>query len=135
MTGADFLRWLEAIWFDLTNPDTADLPSLVFRLIVLVLLIFFGTFLLRVTLAVLGELARNYVLPLLAFVWNALTYPFRLPFRIVRRLRLRIISRRNQLRWEREEQLRRERQETEREEAGRRERERIAALQKVLKVD
>lgn len=63
MSGSDFLFWLEEIWFDLTHLDTADLPLLIFRLILLVLLMFFGTFLLRVAVTVSGGLLRSYVLP------------------------------------------------------------------------
>jgi hypothetical protein len=87
VSGADFLWFLESLWLDLTNLDTADLPSLVFRIIVLVGVLFFGTFLLRVTVTVIGGLTRSYIVPPVVLVWDVLTYPLRLPFRIVRRVR------------------------------------------------
>lgn len=135
MTGADFLWWLEEIWLDLTNLDTADLPSLIFRLALLVLLILFGTFFLRVALSVLGGLARSYVLPPVSFLWDALTYPLRLPFRVARRIVRRVRAARRQREWEHAERVRKEQAEADRVAAEVRERERIAELQKVLKVD
>lgn len=135
MSGADFLWFLEEIWLDLTHLDTADLPSLVFRIIALVGVVFFGTFLLRVTVTVVGGLTRSYIVPPVVFLWDALTYPVRLPFRVVRRVRRRL---RNQREYARAEQRQRELEESkarEAAEAERRERERIAELQKILKVD
>ena len=135
MSGSDFIWWLEEIWLDLTNPGTADLPSLVFRLIVLLLVIFGGTFLLRVAVTVLGGLLRSYVVPPLAFGWQMLTAPVRLPFRLVWRIVRRVRQARRQREWEHAERVRKEQAEAERLAAGVRERERIAELQKVLKVD
>ena len=135
MSGSDFLWWLEEIWLDLTNPGTADLPSLVFRLIVLLFLVFAGTFLLRVAVTVVGGLLRSYVLPPLAFVWRTVTAPVRLPWRLTRRVIRRVRSARKQREWEHAERVRKEEAAAERLAAEVRERERIAELQQVLKVD
>ena len=135
MSGSDFLWWLEEIWLDLTNPGTADLPSLVFRLIALLFLVFAGTFLLRVAITILGGLLRSYVVPPLAFGWQVLTAPVRLPFRVVRRVIRLVRAARRQREWEHAERERKKEQEAERLAAEVRERERIAELQKVLKVD
>src|SRR5512147_2862643 len=109
MSGSDFLWFLEEIWLDLTHLDTADLPSLVFRIIVLVGVLFFGTFLLRVTVTVIGGLMRSYIVPPVVFLWEALTYPVRLPFRVVRRVRQR---RRQEREYARAEQRQRELEES-----------------------
>ena len=135
MSGADFLWFLEEIWLDLTNLDTADLPSLVFRLIVLVGAVFCGTFLLRVVLMVLKRLADDYVFPPIVFLWDVLTYPFKLPFRVVRRVRSRIRSNREYARGERRTRELEEEKRREAAEADARERERLAELKGLLKPD
>ena len=33
MSGADILYWLDDIWYDVTHLSTADIPSLIFRLL------------------------------------------------------------------------------------------------------
>src|SRR5512132_352565 len=128
MSGSDFLWFLEEIWLDLTHLDTADLPSLVFRIMVLVGVVFFGTFLLRVTVTVIGGLTRSYIVPPVAFLWDVLTYPLRLPFRVMKRVRGRIRERRRYAEAERRQREMEEEKRREAAEAERRERERIAEL-------
>jgi hypothetical protein len=111
------------------------LPSLVFRLIVLVGVIYFGTFLLRVTVTVIGGLARSYLVPPVVILWDALTYPLRLPFRLGRRVRSRM---RNSREYDRGQLRLREMEEEKRREASEadaRERERLAELKGLLKPD
>lgn len=137
MSGSDFLWFLEDIWLDLVNLDTADLPSLFFRL---VLLLIGGTILLRVTVTVTRNIVIAYFAPalgsLLCGIWRVLTFPFWFPFRLVRNYVFRPLKARStRKRYEREQAAYRERQRQETAAAAASERERLAALRDILKVE
>lgn len=135
MTGSDLWLALELLIDDLLNPSTADLPSLVFRLIVAALLLWGGFLFLRVFLTVTGKLLREFLLPPLRFFWRIISYPFRLPYRLFRRVRLFVGRRRAIRRSVLQEQARLENEKRDREEEERRERERLAALERILRPD
>jgi len=135
VTGSDLWLALELLIDDLLNPSTADLPSLVFRLIVAALLLWGGFLFVRVFLTVTGKLLREFLLPPLRLIWRIISYPFRLPYRLYRRVRLFVGRRRAVRQSVLAEATRLENERREREEADRRERERLAALERILRPD
>lgn len=135
MTGSDLWLTLELLIDDLLNPSTADLPSLVFRLIVAALILWGGFLFVRVFLTVTGKLLREFLLPPLRLVWRIVSYPFRLPYRLFRRVRL-LVGRRRAIRENAmAEQARLENERQRQEEAERLERERLQALERILRPD
>jgi hypothetical protein len=79
MTGSDFVAFLDGIFFDLANPGTADLPSLFFRLALLI----FGCLLLwKIVTAFLGSLWRG-IMPAMRVLWRVVTAPLWLPYRLL----------------------------------------------------
>lgn len=137
MSGSDFLWWLEDIWLDLTNLDTADLPSLFFRLL---LLIVGGTLLMRITLAITRGVVVDFFAPAVKGIawafWRTVTAPVWIPYRIITRGIIKPMKIRRNVRrqraWEREQK---EAALREREAEQRRERERLAAIERIFKVD
>lgn len=135
MTGSDLWLSLELLIDDLLNPSTADLPSLFFRLIVAALLLWGGFLFVRVFLTVTGKLLREFLLPPLRLLWRVISYPFRLPYRLFRRVRLVLSRRRAARRYALAEMTRVETERREREEEERKERERLAAIERILRPD
>jgi hypothetical protein len=137
MTGADFLYWLEDIWLDLTNLGAADLPSLFFRL---ALLVIGGTLLLRVVVSVTRSVVVEFFAPaisaILHGIWRTVTFPVWFPYRIIKTGIIRPLrTRRNRIREAEAERRRREQEERDRAGAERREREHLADLERLLKPD
>jgi hypothetical protein len=135
LTGSDLWLSLELLIDDLLNPSTADIPQLVFRLIVAALLLWGGFLFMRVFLTVTGKLLREFLLPPLRLLWRVVSYPFRLPYRLFRRVRLFVGRRRAARQYAMAEIARLENERREREDADRRERERLATLERILRPD
>ncbi|MGK2953262.1 MAG: hypothetical protein ACSLEZ_12865 [Thiobacillus sp.] len=91
MTGQDLIFWLEDLFYDLTNPATANLPWLGIRLALLAVGVAVTYSLGR---QLLGSVWRGIVSPVLRGLWRIVSAPVRIPARQVRRLRQRMATRR-----------------------------------------
>lgn len=91
MTGQDLVFWLEDLFYDLTNPATANLPWLGIRLAILAVGVVV-TYSLGKRL--LGAVWSGIAAPVLHGLWRLVTAPVRIPARQVRRLRQRMATRR-----------------------------------------
>ena len=105
MSGADILYWLENIWDDVIHLGTADIPSLIFRLLVLLAAIVIGQKLLFAVLHILWDIVRpvvRFVRDVLAWVWWIISAPVRVPRAWARKLAQAQRDRENARRWEAE---------------------------------
>lgn len=131
MTGSDIAFWLEGIRDDLLDLGSADVPLLVFKVVVLFGVSFFawqfGKLVLRAV--------RSVVEPVLKLLWRIVSAPVRLPWKTVKRL-YRLIQRRRWERQQRHAEIAEAERERERARAAARERaEALATASKILDVD
>lgn len=91
MTGQELIFWLEDLFYDLTNPATANLPWLGIRLALFAVGVAVTYSLGR---QLLGAVWSGIVAPVLHGLWRLVTAPVRIPARQVRRLRQRMATRR-----------------------------------------
>lgn len=125
MTGQELIFWLEDLFYDLTNPATANLPWLGIRLALFAVGVAI-TYSLGKRL--LGSLWRGVVSPVLHGLWRLVTAPVRVPARSIRRLRQRRANRRAMRLHEAEAHARLAQQDRERAAAT----EQVAALRRTL---
>jgi len=99
VSGYDILYWLEGIWYDVTHLATADIPSLMFRLFVLLVAIVVGQHLIRVVLRILWDIVRpvaQLIRDILWGIWWVVSAPVRVPMNWLRNARQRKESRTRQ---------------------------------------
>jgi len=107
MSGADILYWLEGIWYDVTHLATADIPSLIFRLFVLLAAIVVAQHLVKVVLRILWDICRpiaQLVRDILYGVWLVVSAPVRVPLNWLKRWQQAKYDRVRQRQWDAERQ-------------------------------
>ena len=98
MTGYDVLYWLSELWYDLTHLDTASLPEVVFKLVVIFFVFIIGKQILSVLWRVFyHETLRHIIEPIFKVVF----FPFRIPKILMKRAK----KKRDQAQREREGQI------------------------------
>lgn len=84
MSGHDILYWFSNLWNDLTNLGTADIPSLVFRIV----LLGFGLLIAKALLQMLWRIVGELLEAIWSLVWGILrtvTFPIWYPIRAMYR--------------------------------------------------
>ena len=107
MSGADILYWLNGIWYDVTHLATADIPSLLFRLFVLLLAIVIGQELIRIVLHILWDIVRpvaQLIRGILYGLWWVVSAPVRIPRDWLRHYHRAKADRQRARDWERQRQ-------------------------------
>lgn len=99
MTGSELAMWFDELLYDLGHPADADLFWLLIRLTLFVC----GAFLLWNFSKLLLRPVVRALSPLLHFVWRVVSFPFRLPVRLIRAVARPLNNRRAAQRWRREE--------------------------------
>ena len=129
MSGYDIQYWFSTLWYDLTHPGSADVPMIIFKLVVL----FFGFLFAKAILGILWRVLYVETLrPILEPIFKVVFFPFRLPWIIGRWLKRRSDEKRhareNQLWQQRRAQEEQQRIAMQTAEDQRREQERIAEM-------
>jgi hypothetical protein len=109
----------------------ADVPTLLFKLVVLFVAAFFGWQLGKMLVRALWSVVE----PVLWFVWRVVTAPIRLPWQGLKRLYRPIARRRRERRWQREQAAEAERVRLREQEEARRHAEALEEVRRVLDVD
>jgi hypothetical protein len=100
ISGTDLWYFLEGIAYDVTHLDTANIPSLLARLVA----VFVGFVIAKGVISLLWRvLFVETAVPLVEGVWLLLTAPVRLPSRAVKRWRRRRQERRDAKRFAKEQ--------------------------------
>ena len=107
MSGADILYWLGDIWYDVTHLGTADIPSLIFRLLVLLAALVIGQHVVKTVLRILWDICKpivHLIRDILWGIWWVVSAPVRVPLGWIRKGRQAREKRQQARRWEMQQQ-------------------------------
>jgi hypothetical protein len=131
MTGSDIADWIAGILDDLLDLGSADVPLLLFKLVVLFGVSFFAWQFGKLVL----KAVRSVVEPVLRLLWRIVSAPVRLPFKAVKRLFRTVLRWRHARRRQQHELAEAERQREGERAAARERAEALATASKILDVD